>query len=153
MEANFWDLPWYCLQSCWYSVRLSWPRSLAMIIAPNTNIIMAAQLGLARQSIEYTTYSAARAAVICESQSQAQQAAELLVEDMAQDIPGVEPGSVSVNIRNYMGSIWQKGGLIKCTVEAKVNTISPWSNSTVAADITMMIERPAVPSTKEEGGQ
>ena len=108
-------------------------------------IIMAAQLGLARQSIEYTTYSAARAAVICESQSQAQQAAELLVEDMAQDIPGVEPGSVSVNIRNYMGSIWQKGGLIKCTVEAKVNTISPWSNSTVAADITMMIERPAVP--------
>ena len=101
-------------------------------------IIMAAQLGLARQSIEYTTYSAARAAVICESQSQAQQAAELLVEDMAQDIPGVEPGSVSVNIRNYMG-------LIKCTVEAKVNTISPWSNSTVAADITMMIERPAVP--------
>ena len=112
-------------------------------------IIMAAQLGLARQSIEYTTYSAARAAVICESQSQAQQAAELLVEDMAQDIPGVEPGSVSVNIRNYMGSIWQKGGLIKCTVEAKVNTISPWSNSTVAADITMMIERPAVPYTKE----
>ena len=108
-------------------------------------IIMAAQLGLARQSNEYTTYSAARAAVICESQSQAQQAAELLVEDMAQDIPGVEPGSVSVNIRNYMGSIWQKGGLIKCTVEAKVNTISPWSNSTVAADITMMIERPAVP--------
>ena len=108
-------------------------------------IIMAAQLGLARQSIEYTTYSAARAAVICESQSQAQQAAELLVEDMAQDIPGVEPGSVSVNIRNYMGSIWQKGGLIKCTVEAKVNTISPWSNSTVAADSTMMIERPAVP--------
>ena len=108
-------------------------------------IIMAAQLGLARQSIEYTTYSAARAAVICESQSQAQQAAELLVEDMAQDIPGVEPGSVSVNIRNYMGSIWQKGGLIKCTVEAKVNTISPWSNSTVAADITMMIERPAGP--------
>ena len=108
-------------------------------------IIMAAQLGLARQSIEYTTYSAARAAVICESQSQAQQAAELLVEDMAQDIPGVEPGSVSVNIRNYMGSIWQKWGLIKCTVEAKVNTISPWSNSTVAADITMMIERPAVP--------
>lgn len=108
-------------------------------------IIMAAQLGLARQAIEYTTYSAARAAVICESQSQAQQAAELLVEDMAQDIPGVEPGSVSVNIRNYMGSIWQKGGLIKCTVEAKVNTISPWSNSTVAADITMMIERPAVP--------
>ena len=108
-------------------------------------IIMAAQLGLARQSIEYTTYSAARAAVICESQSQAQQAAELLVEDMAQDIPGVEPGSVSVNSRNYMGSIWQKGGLIKCTVEAKVNTISPWSNSTVAADITMMIERPAVP--------
>ena len=108
-------------------------------------IIMAAQLGLARQSIEYTTYSAARAAVICESQSQAQQAAELLVEDMAQDIPGVEPGSVSVNIRNYMGSIWQKGGLIKCTVEAKVNTISPWSNSTVVADITMMIERPAVP--------
>ena len=108
-------------------------------------IIMAAQLGLARQSIEYTTYSAARAAVICESQSQAQQAAELLVEDMAQDIPGVEPGSVSVNIRNYMGSIWQKGGLIKCTVEAKDNTISPWSNSTVAADITMMIERPAVP--------
>ena len=108
-------------------------------------IIMAAQLGLARQSIEYTTYSAARAAVICESQSQAQQAAELLVEDMAQDIPGVEPGSVSVNIRNYMGSIWQKGGLIKCTEEAKVNTISPWSNSTVAADITMMIERPAVP--------
>ena len=108
-------------------------------------IIMAAQLGLARQSIEYTKYSAARAAVICESQSQAQQAAELLVEDMAQDIPGVEPGSVSVNIRNYMGSIWQKGGLIKCTVEAKVNTISPWSNSTVAADITMMIERPAVP--------
>ena len=108
-------------------------------------IIMAAQLGLARQSIEYTTYSAARAAVICESQSQAQQAAELLVEDMAQDIPGVEPGSVSVNIRNYMGSIWQKGGLIKCTVEAKGNTISPWSNSTVAADITMMIERPAVP--------
>ena len=108
-------------------------------------IIMAAQLGLARQSIEYTTYSAARAAVICESQSQAQQAAELLVEDMAQDIPGVEPGSVSVNIRNYVGSIWQKGGLIKCTVEAKVNTISPWSNSTVAADITMMIERPAVP--------
>lgn len=108
-------------------------------------IIMAAQLGLARQSIEYTTYSAARAAVICESQSQAQQAAELLVEDMEKDIPGIQANSISVNIKNYMGSTWQKGGLIKCTVVAKVNTISPWSDSTVTADITMMIERPAVP--------
>lgn len=108
-------------------------------------IIMAGQLGIARQSIEYTTYSAARAAVICENQNQAQLAAELIVDEMIYDIPGVEPGSASVNLQNYMGSTWQKGGLIKCTVEVKVNTISPWSVSRVTADITMMIERPAVP--------
>lgn len=108
-------------------------------------IIMAAQLGVARQSVEYTTYSAARAAVICENQSQAQSAAELIVDDMIYEIPGVEPGSASVTIQNYMGSTWQKGGLINCTVQVKVNTISPWSASVITADITMMIERPAVP--------
>lgn len=108
-------------------------------------IVMAAQLGIARQSIEYTTYSAARAAVICETQNQAQLAAELIVDDMIYEIPGVEPGSASVTLQNYMGSTWQKGGLIKCTVKVKVNTISPWSSSLVTADITMMIERPAVP--------
>lgn len=110
-------------------------------------IIMAAQLGIARQSIEYTTYSAARAAVICENQSQAQSAAELIVDDMIYEIPGVEPGSASVTIQNYMGSVWQKGGLINCTVQVTVNTISPWAPSVVTADITMMIERPAVPPT------
>lgn len=106
-------------------------------------LIMAAQLGIARQSIEYTTYSAARAAVICENQAQAQDAAELIVEDMIYDIPGAVPNSASVNIRNYMGSTWKKGGLIKCTVTVKVNTIAPWPASKVVADITMMIERPA----------
>lgn len=95
-----------------------------------------------RQSIEYTTYSAARAAVICENQNQAQSAAELIVNDMIYEIPGVEPRSASVTIQNYMGSTWQKGGLINCTVEVKVNTISPWSSSIVTSDITMMIERP-----------
>lgn len=108
-------------------------------------IIMAAQLGIARQSLEYTTYSAARAAVICENQSQAQSAAELIVDDMIYEIPGVEPGSASVTIQNYMGSAWQKGGLINCTVQVQVNTVSPWSSSILTADITMMIERPAVP--------
>lgn len=110
-------------------------------------IIMAAQLGIARQSVEYTTYSAARAAVICENQTQAEQAAELIVEEMIYEIPGVEAGSAMVTLQNYMGATWQKGGLIKCTVEVRVNTISPWTTSTVTADITMMIERPAVPAS------
>ena len=108
-------------------------------------IIMAAQLGIARQSVEYTTYSAARAAVICENQAQAQQAAELIVGDMIYEIPGVEQGSARVTLQNYMGSVWQKGGLIKCTVQVRVNTITPWPPSDVTADITMMIERPAAP--------
>ena len=118
---------------------------LPIIMFVFSAIIMAAQLGIARQSIEYTTYSAARAAVICENQNQAQSAAELIVNDMIYEIPGVEPRSASVTIQNYMGSTWQKGGLINCTVEVKVNTISPWSSSMVTSDITMMIERPAVP--------
>lgn len=87
-------------------------------------VIMASQLGIARQSVEYTTYSAARAAVICENQAQAQQAAELIVEDVIYEIPGVEAGSATVTLQNYMGATWQKGGLIKCTVEVKVNRIA-----------------------------
>ena len=118
---------------------------LPIIMFVFSAIIMAAQLGIARQSIEYTTYSAARAAVICENQNQAQSAAELIVNDMIYEIPGVEPRSASVTIQNYMGSTCKKGGLINCTVEVKVNTISPWSSSIVTSDITMMIERPAVP--------
>lgn len=110
-------------------------------------LIMASQLGIARQSIEYTVYSAARAAVICENQEQAQAAAELILKEMVDDIPGIDQSSAKVTIQNYMGTVWQKGGLIKCTVTAKINNITFWQDSVVTADITMMIERPAVQSS------
>lgn len=110
-------------------------------------IIMAAQLGLARQTIEYTTYSACRAAVICETETQAQLAAEKVVDDMIYSIPGVRDGSAQVVIHNYTGNRWEKGGLVNCTVTVTVDTITPWTASDVTADITMMIERPAVAQT------
>lgn len=116
---------------------------IPMIMFVFCALIMASQLGIARQSIEYTAYSAARAAVICESQDQAQLAAEMILDEMTNDISGIEQGSAKVTIQNYMGTVWQKGGLIKCTVTAKVNNISFWPDSEVTADITMMIERPA----------
>lgn len=119
---------------------------IPMIMFVFCALIMASQLGIARQSIEYTVYSAARAAVICENQDQAQAAAELILEEMVEDIPGIVKNSAKVTIQNYMGTIWQKGGLIKCTVTARINNITFWRDSIVTADITMMIERPATQS-------
>ena len=67
-------------------------------------LIMAAQLGIARQSIEYTTYSACRAAVICESKEQAQLAAEKIVRETIYGIPGVRDGSAQVKINSFTGT-------------------------------------------------
>lgn len=107
-------------------------------------IIMAGQLGLARQSIEYSTYSACRAAVICETQDQAQTAAELIIDDMVNTLPGVQPGSISVTLDNLTGSVWQKGELVKCSVSVEVDTITPWTSSVITSDVTMMVERPSI---------
>lgn len=120
---------------------------IPMIMFVFCALIMASQLGIARQSIEYTVYSAARAAVICENQNQAQAAAELILDEMIDDIPGIDKESAKVTIQNYMGTMWQKGGLIKCTVTARINNITFWRDSVVTADITMMIERPAALSS------
>jgi Flp pilus assembly protein TadG len=141
--------------------KVSWKRGngellgfticLPLLMFMFCGLIMATQLGLAKQSLEYAAYSAARAAVVQESFAQAQNAADLMAADAAVGTFGVknvtaELEVVSGRLDYAAGSVrWEKGSLLKTVVRVDINTIAPFPDSELSTEITMMVERPATP--------
>ena len=123
---------------------------LPMIMFIICGLIMVLQLGLAKQSLEYATYSAARAAVVQHDMADARSAASASADaTLSSGTIGVENIEVELEIvagRTLAGTDdigWQKGALLRCTVTIDINTIAPFAGSRMASEIIMMIEFPA----------
>jgi hypothetical protein len=112
-------------------------------------LIMAAQLGLARQALEYSLYTAARAAVVQDNIVNARNAANLMADAEIQTgtigVTGydLQMEVISGTFNPASGGIrWEKGALLKVILTIDVDTISPFRDSQLASEIIMMIERP-----------
>jgi len=127
---------------------------LPMIMFIILGLVMILQLGLAKQSLEYATYSAARAAVVQNDMASAENAAQGNAEaalnsgTMGIEDIGVEIELIAGRTIEGTGNIgWQKGALIRCTVSIDIDTIGPFRNSRMTSNIVMMVEFPAVNNT------
>jgi Flp pilus assembly protein TadG len=121
---------------------------LPLLMMMFCGLVMVTQLGLAKQSLEYAAYSAARTAVVQDSLPQAQNAADLMAQDLSVASFGIRSITTTLEVvsgrADYAGTVrWEKGSLLKTIVTADINTIAPFRDSTLSAEITMMIERPA----------
>jgi hypothetical protein len=123
---------------------------LPIILVVFCAIIMAAQLGLARQALEYSLYSAARAAVVQEDIISARAAAELVATaEIESGTFGVTRHDITLEVVG--GSFdassglvrWEKGAMLKVVLTIYVDTIAPFGDSILSSEITMMVERPA----------
>jgi len=123
---------------------------LPMMMLVICGIIMILQLGLAKQSLEYAVYTAARAAVVQEDMGAARSAATAMADSaLRSGTIGVENVTIELELvagRTDVGTddvAWQKGALIKCIVYVDVKTIAPFANRRMGSEIIMMVEFPA----------
>lgn len=111
------------------------------------------QAGIVRQALEYATYMAARAAVTCDSQSDAVvQAASTAKMTMAGSSFGVDLDQMVVTVElvggtssatNGSGISWEKGALAKCRVTVPYRSLTTFTDETMSSAIYMMVEKPA----------
>jgi len=115
------------------------------------------QAGVMRQSLEYTTYMAARAAVTCETASEAQaQATTTALMTIANSSFGIEVDAVRVSLQLVGGTTaassaqssldgigWEKGALVKCQISVPFRSLISFRDETMTSIIYMMVERPA----------
>lgn len=131
---------------------LGFAIALPMILVVFCAIIMAAQLGLARQTTEYALYSAARAAVVQENLNDARNAAQTMA-GATLDTGTIGVSGYNIELETVAGSFdvasglvrWEKGALVKVVLTVEVNTIAPFQSSVLSSELIMMIERPATP--------
>jgi Flp pilus assembly protein TadG len=124
--------------------------AMPMLMLVFCALIMAAQLGLARQTLEYSLYSAARAAVVQGDFVSAQNAAEMMADaEIYTGTMGVTGYTIELEVIGGTfnpgsgGIRWEKGALLKVVLTMDVDTISPFRDSTLSSEIIMMVERPA----------
>ena len=109
-------------------------------------MVSIAQIGLAKEKLEYTTYSASRAAVVSEDYASALNNANVVATET---LEGASYTDVTTDISmsgvsDPTTALWVKGVYIKVTVSCKVKTIMPISNGSVhESSIYVMVERPA----------
>lgn len=113
-------------------------------------IIYGMQLSLTAQTLQYSTYSATRAAVISENESTAIDNANAIIDNCMPE------GYMNISDANFTyeyveGNHWLKGNIIKGTVTLNTKLLIPFSRftndngyATLHSSICMMIERPAV---------
>lgn len=116
------------------------------------SVIGIIQMGLVRQTLEYTAYLSGRAAVVCETMDEAKTQAESAAKmTISQSTFGVDADSVSVDLELVGGTSstdgngikWEKGALLKCKVSVPAYNYISLSGATLSSTIYMMVERPA----------
>lgn len=120
------------------------PALFALVLV----LIAAIQLGITRQRMEYTAYSACRAAVVSSSKSVAETHASGIANDYLSSYGAIDPGSILVNLEVIdTNPEWKKGHFVKCTLSADVQTIMPAMfgsiNGRKETTVIMMIENPS----------
>lgn len=117
------------------------------------------QAGIMRQSLEYTTYMAARAAVTCETSTEAiEQARTTALMTIADSSFGIDVDAVTVKLQLVGGTsstsggaseawqngiTWEKGALVKCQIDVPFRSLINFQDETMTSIIYMMVERPA----------
>ena len=124
-------------------------ESLSFImLAPTILIIFAmlatvVQSGCLKEKLEYTTYVAARAAVVSDSMDNAKKnAMEVAKADLSSYGAEYDPESLKVTISYVSGSKWEKGNYISCTVSVKFRGLFELVNKRKKFTLAMAIERP-----------
>lgn len=122
-------------------------ESLSFImLAPTILIIFAilatvVQAGCLKEKLEYTTYVAARAAVVSDSMASAKEnAMEVAQADLASYGADYDPGSLKVSVSYVSGNKWEKGNYISCTVSVKFRGMFKLVNKRKKFTIAMAIE-------------
>ena len=116
------------------------------------SVIGIIQIGLIRQTLEYTTYLSGRAAVVCEDYNSAlAQASSAAKMSIAESTFGTNVEEVSVKLELVGGTSsttgsgieWEKGALLKCQVIVPAYEFLSSSHKDLTSTIYMMVERPA----------
>lgn len=121
------------------------------------SIIVIAQLCICRQSIEYANYSASRAAVICETYSDAAVAMDSVAKSTLQSSTfGVNNSDITTSIKLVAGTSanpgdsnasenirWEKGSMAQCIITVNINKILAIGPDTMQSVMFVMVERPA----------
>lgn len=116
------------------------------------SVIGIIQIGLIRQTLEYTTYLSGRAAVVCEDYNTAlAQATSAAKMTMAESTFGANADEVTVKLELVGGTSsttgsgieWEKGALLKCQVIVPAYEFLSFSHKDLTSTIYMMVERPA----------
>ena len=106
-------------------------------------LVSVVQAGSFKEKLEYTTYVAARAATLSDTQrealSNAKKAAKANLSSYGDDY---EPGSLKVEVSNVAGSKWKKGGYMRCKVSVKFKGITTLVNGKKSFELVMAIEKP-----------
>lgn len=116
------------------------------------SVIGIIQIGLVRQTLEYTAYLSGRAAVVCETLEEAKvEALSAAKMTISQSTFGVNPDNVVVDLQLVGGTssttgsgiTWEKGALLSCKVSIPAYDYITLSDATFSTTIYMMVERPA----------
>lgn len=106
------------------------PLVLTMVCA----IISAAQIAYTNQTLNYTAYSCARSAVVCENFSDAESRA---ATTYSYQFKNPQNGGCELEL---ISSSWEKGNFVKCTVWYDIDTLMPFTSGVRTQSIIMMIE-------------
>lgn len=115
-------------------------------------IVGVIQSGIMRQSLEYTTYLSARAAVTCDSAEAASiQARNTAIMTLEDNTFGIDLEQVRVTVELVAGTsdvggsgiTWEKGALAKCEITAPFKSIATFTEEQMTSTLYMMVERPA----------
>lgn len=118
------------------------------------------QLGLMRQTLEYTVYASARAAVVCDDPGEAQrQAKNVAVTTLANTTFGGDIDNIQVNLKLVGGTSqasgagasehsmdgirWEKGALLQCEIVVPMFNFSILGKDSMRTTLFMMVEKPA----------
>lgn len=105
-------------------------------------LVSVVQAGSFKEKLEYTTYVAARAAVVSDSKDikEAQKAAKQAAEaDLASY--GADFTDLKVKLSYVYGSVWKKGNYVKCEVSVKFHGLTTLVNSRKKFSLVMAIEK------------
>ena len=106
-------------------------------------LVSVVQAGSFKEKLEYTTYVAARAATLSDTQREALSNAKKAAKANLSSYGDVyEPGSLKVEVANVAGSKWKKGGYMICKVSVKFKGITTLVNGKKSFELVMAIEKP-----------
>jgi hypothetical protein len=115
-------------------------------------IIGIMQTGIMRQSLEYTNYMSARAAVVCDNYADAlAQAKSTAVMTLSDTTFGVYLDDMKVSVTlvggtsstNGSGITWEKGALAKCQITLPYKSLIDFKVHTMSSTLYVMVEQPA----------